>query len=260
MFILINTINKINQIDFNNKNRCCSLKQINNSKKVNRNRFFKINFIDSLWSNRLFFNQKTRSIFSLSFNNNNNRIVLTIITSIINIKINNRLINVLIRQTINSNAFITRITIKRTILKKFFKVIMMVTIITSITKTTNICYRIRSNLKKFFTKLIQNRFITKSKFKTKSLTNLITRWDYFLLQYRKANLIVVVVTRNFRSTINFIITSSGAKWFLNRKLLIALKLKLYTRKRSKISALNLTSNSNVTSRWKLISTCFIRMF
>ena len=71
MFIKINQI-----IVFNNKNRR-RLKRINYTKKVFRNRCFKINNrINSLNSRfRLCFNQETRSICNLNYSNCRNRIV-----------------------------------------------------------------------------------------------------------------------------------------------------------------------------------------
>ena len=89
---------KINQIiAFKNRNRR-KLKQINYTKKVFRNRRFKINYTNSLnlYYQRCF-NQKTFSICSLNFNNNRrNYIVFLTITiiSIINIKIDRFTINV----------------------------------------------------------------------------------------------------------------------------------------------------------------------
>ena len=93
---------KINQIIvFNNKNRR-KLKQINYTKKVFRNRRFKVNYTNSLnLYYRRCFNQKTRLICNLNFSSNRcNCIVFLTMTiiSIIYIRINRFTINVLMFQ------------------------------------------------------------------------------------------------------------------------------------------------------------------
>ena len=89
---------KINQIIvFNSSKNRRKLKQINYTKKIFRNRCFKVNnCIDSLnLCFRFRFNQKTRSICNLKYSNRRNCIVFLItIISIINIKIDCRVINV----------------------------------------------------------------------------------------------------------------------------------------------------------------------
>ena len=117
MFII--SINQI--IVFNNQNRR-RLRQINHTKKVFRNRFFKINRIDSLnLCFRIRFNKKTRSILNLKINRNNRIVLLMIfLTLIINIKIDNRLINDLIfRHKINE--FILLKMIKKINMKIVFQ-------------------------------------------------------------------------------------------------------------------------------------------
>ena len=136
----------------------------------------------------IFFDQQTRSIFNLNCCNNN-------------IKIDRRIINVLIYQCKN-NVFILLKIIKTIILKKFFKKIKMNTI--TITFFTII------NLKKVF----MNKFIIKIKFKSwkRSLSlSKTVKFDFFSLSRRKIILIVVVATTNLFSTINFIIIFNVAR-------------------------------------------------
>ena len=98
---------KINQIiAFNNSKNRRKLKQINYTKKFFRNCYLRISRTNSLnLCFRFRFNQKTRSFCNLNYSNRRNRIVFLTIISIINIKIDRFIINVLICQQC-SNAFI----------------------------------------------------------------------------------------------------------------------------------------------------------
>ena len=215
MFII--SINQI--IVFNNQNRR-RLRQINHTKKVFRNRFFKINRIDSLnLCFRIRFNKKTRSIFNLKINRSSHIVLLMIfLTLIINIKIDSRLISDLILHY-KINEFILLKMIRKINMKKFFKTTIMIT--TMIT-TTNICRQKTSRLKKSFTNT--SMFIMNSNHKIKSIFNIKNfsqstlstflrnqKSSFFSLRHRKTISIVVDVIKNFRSTTNFIITSSVVK-------------------------------------------------
>ena len=249
--VFIISINQI--IALNNQNRR-RLKQINHTKKIFRNRFFKINRIDSLnLCFRIRFNKKTRSIFNLKVNRSSRIVLLMIfLTLIINIKIDNRLINDLIFRY-KINEFILLKMIKKISMKKSFKTIIMTTIMTM---TTNICRRKTSRLKKSFTNtfIIINNRKSKKSMKSFSQSMLSTlsknqKSNHFSLKYRKTISVVVDVVKNFHSTTSFIITSNVAKCFFSSRKLstISRKSKSYALRLSKTLRQNSISNFDVTS-------------
>ena len=252
--VLTISINQI--IAFSSQNRR-RLKQINHTKEIFRNRFFKISRIDSLnLCFRIRFNKKTRSIFSLKVNRSSRIVLLMIsLTLIINIKIDNRLISDLILRY-KINELISLKMIKKINMRKFFKTIIMTTIMIT---TTNICRQKTSRLKKSFTStsmfIMNNNHKIKSTFSNKSFLSTLLMFsknqksNRFSLKHRKTISTVVDVIKNSRSTTNLIITSNVVKCFFSSQKLstVSRKLKSYARRRSKTLRQNSTSNRDVTS-------------